>query len=131
MTLTKGKSRSGAKGKRWSAAYGLGVVEEWTGSGLGAAEFCRARGIALQRLRYWAQRSKQATPASVEAADAAAFFALSVGEAPAGRDGVATAERSDGIEVRIGERVVVSLDPAVGRERFVESVRWILEAVGA
>jgi hypothetical protein len=132
MTPIKGKRRTSSRGTRWNAAYGLEVVEEWTRSGLSAVEFCRSRGIALQRLSYWRQRSKPATPPSVEspAADAAAFFTLSVGEPPT-RAGLTTGTRADGIEVRIGERVVVSLDVALGRERFVQSVRWILEALGA
>jgi len=120
---------------RWSEARGRAVVAEWQASGLSRSEFCRSRGISQHRLRYWAERAEAGRQpvdgAAVRGKEA--FFALSVSEPERtskrrSAEGLAEVVRG-GVELRVHGRYVVHLDPELGHDRFVQSLRWVLEAL--
>ena len=74
---------------------GRDLVADWRRSGLGPSEFCRSRGVTVNRLTYW--RSK------VQEVD---FVELVVGEAHGDEEAVSGCE---GIEVMVGD--VLSASP--------------------
>jgi len=123
---------NGSKARRLGRDEGLALVREWRASGQRAAEFSRARGVPLHRLQYWKRASER--DAAVEgSSEAPAFFALTV-EAesePHARGTVAAdAAAHDGIELWVGD-VRMAVCGAIERARFVQTLRWILEAVEA
>jgi len=121
---------SGSSPRRLGRDEGLTLVREWRASGQRAAEFSRARGVPLHRLQYWKRASER--DAAVEgSSDAPAFFALTVGaeSAPHARCTVeADAASRDGIELWIGS-VRMAVRGPIERERFVQTLRLVLEAV--
>lgn len=40
-----------------TSTEGRALVSEWRQSGLGAAEFCRSRGVPVNRLSYWRRKA--------------------------------------------------------------------------
>jgi hypothetical protein len=123
---------SGSKARRLGRDEGLALVREWRASGRRAAEFSRARGVPLHRLQYWKRASER--DAAVEgSSEAPAFFALTVGaesELQAQGRVAADAASHDRIELWIGG-VRMAVRGPIERERFVQTLRWILEAVEA
>jgi hypothetical protein len=123
---------SGSKARRLGRDEGLALVREWRASGQRAAEFCRARGVPLHRLQYWKHRCER-DAAGEGSSETAAFFALTVGaesEPHARGTGAAEAAVHDGIELWVGS-VRMAVCGRIERERFVQTLRLVLEAVEA
>ncbi len=124
---------SGSKARRLGRDEGLALVREWRVSGQRAAEFSRARGVPLHRLQSWQRASERDAAGEGGAGEAAAFFALTVGaeSEPHARSTVAAdAASHDGIELWVGSVRMAVCGP-IERERFVQTLRLVLEAVEA
>ena len=84
-----------------TADQGHALVADWRRSGLGPTEFCRTRGVTVNRLAYW--RSKVAPEVD--------FIEAVVEELPAPPE---AAETTEAIEVMVGD-VFVRLPDRPGR----------------
>ena len=91
-----------------TAAEGQALVAAWQRSGLGPTEFCRSRGVTVNRLAYW--RSKTAPEID--------FIEAVVEEASAPADVAAPLEA---IEVVVGD-VFVRLPDRPGRAAEILAV---------
>ncbi len=99
--MTGGRSASGSRGRRMTRAEGAALVEDWKRSGLGASAFAKARGVGVQRIKYWRRALE---------AEQDAFVVMSSEQLAAEEHVVGVAVRdSDKIEVAIGQHVVVRI----------------------
>lgn len=102
-------------------AWGRELVQKWRESGLSAPEFCRAHGVAHQRLGYWRARlqadEERAEPARVAVAAPPQFVAVKLRSV--------TSEGTIEVVLRSGR--VVRVHGAVDSE----TVRAVIEAAEA
>lgn len=105
-------------GERWGRDEGFALVRAWERSGESRSAFCRRRGVPRGRLVYWARRLEQERKGQSDG-----FFALTVAEPPT--------SKPERVEVSLGPKMTVRIPVASDRERFVETIRWLLEAVDA
>jgi len=124
---------SGSRARRMGRDEGYALVREWSTSGQSAAEFSIVRGVPVHRLQYW-KRASERDATRERSSEAPTFFALAVGadSEPQARATTARADgvSHDGIELWIGD-VRMAVRGPLERERFVQTLRWILEAVHA
>ena len=114
-----GKPKSGAGGKRLSAAQGRALVEDWQQSGLRMSKYSRERGVPEHILRYWSSRE---TKSGKPHAAASEFYVMSA-QAPAA---TALADKAH----RAGGAIIILL-PAVTSEELIQTLRGLREGVGA
>ena len=85
--------RTLAKRARWR-----GVRNEWAGSGLSKAAFCREQGVPVWQFYYWQRRLQE-------------LAAAAASEAPGFAEVSASADRDSGVRLRLHEGLVVELEP--------------------
>jgi hypothetical protein len=117
----------GPRSLRRSRDEGKALVEQWRESGLGPAEFCRARGIAEQRLHYWKRRLQREGVREETEAEAFVWVRAAGEDEPTIGTGAAGPESSAEICLPGSLRVRVSL--AAGPTAFVHALRGVLQVL--
>ena len=116
--------------KRTERSAGLALVERWRGSGQSVTEFCRGNGIPTHRLHYW---KKQAEGLGGNADVAAReFCALAVRDPSVSlTSSTPDAASAEPLEIAIGASICIRLPSGATREAFIQTLRWVIEAIDA
>jgi len=127
MGLAKGSRESERRPReRRSREEGLALAGEWQRSGQTPAHFCRTRGVAAHRLRYWRRQAAEIQRTTPAAQD---FFTF---EAPKVAESAATerAHVEAAVEIRVSEAVLVRVPLGAGRAVLAQTLSAVLEALG-
>jgi hypothetical protein len=82
--------------------------------------------VPAHRLSYWSRRAEAGRAAAPSAAE---FVALTVDAPPSAARCDEERGGDRAVEVRVGERMSVRVPIGLGRESFMETIRWVMAAV--